>query len=606
MGSRKPLLLGFDSNGRPFHLHEDERLTHAHVIGSSGSGKSKFLEHLMRQDVRNGQGFCLIDPHGTLYDAVLDWCGHHVYERSIIQLNVSQPDKIVGFNPFRRSPRGDISVQVDNRMIATMHAWGVTDTDQTPTLARTLRLIYTVMLEHNLGFPQVHHLIDFNAFEVRSQLIESLSTPLIKQEWLELQQLKAREFREEILSAKNRLFKLLTSATLARFMGLADSSINISQIIEEGGILLVNLAPSDQLSLSNAAVLGALLVNEFFECAMRRKAPPGEDLPPYYLYLDEFQTFVSPVIASMLDQIRKFGIFMVLAHQRFGQIDEDIMDAVLTNCKIKAVFGGLRADSARLMAEELFIGKLNPMKIKAAIYQTKFWPLYSREKVYTRGSAYGTSSMHTSSSGRGSSEAAASFTGAGTNTSCYTDWFGITQPTGFGSESETTGSSAMSGTSETFSESAASGDNSSESESEADIPIFIPVPFQELSSVQFTSIEEQLHQMTAALKEQFPRHCFIKVQNQETQPMLVPRIEQPCTSEENLAWYREYQLKRQRALPATEVDRLLISQEDALLKKVESAASEAAESSEASGTKKKKKKPAPASPGWDRAGEDKD
>ena len=171
--------------------------------------------------------------------------------------------------------------------------------------------------------------------------------------------MKPREWREETLSARNRLFKLLTSPTLDRVMGLAGHSINLSEIIEEGSFLLVNLAPSDYLSHENAAVFGALLVNEFFECAMRRDTKHG-DPQPYYLYLDEFQNFVSPAIAGMLDQIRKFGIFLTLAHQRFGQLDEDITDAVLTNCKIKAVFGGLRAESARMMAEELFIGKLDP------------------------------------------------------------------------------------------------------------------------------------------------------------------------------------------------------------------------------------------------------
>ena len=69
----KPLLLGFDGRGRRLNLADKDRKTHAHIIGSSGSGKSKFLEHLMRQDMQRRQGFCLIDPHGTLYDAVLDW-----------------------------------------------------------------------------------------------------------------------------------------------------------------------------------------------------------------------------------------------------------------------------------------------------------------------------------------------------------------------------------------------------------------------------------------------------------------------------------------------------------------------------------------------------
>src|SRR5882762_9907632 len=114
-----------------------------HVIGSSGSGKSRFLESMIRGDLKNRQGFCLVDPHGELYDSVLAYCARHALDRDVVLLNLSEPGQIVGFNPFRKMPGGDISVQVDRRIAATMHAWGVKNADDTPTLARTLRLVYT-------------------------------------------------------------------------------------------------------------------------------------------------------------------------------------------------------------------------------------------------------------------------------------------------------------------------------------------------------------------------------------------------------------------------------------------------------------------------------
>ena len=228
------LHLGYDAAGKGIRLRPDDRKTHMHVIGSSGSGKSKFLEWMIRGDLRNRQGFCLIDPHGTLYNDVLDYCAHQVLDREIIQLNLSQPDNVIGFNPFQRAEAGDISVQVDRRISATMHAWNIESTDETPTLARTLRLIYTVMLESNLGLPQVQHLIDFNAQEIRGHLVEKLQTPLVQKEWKELQQLRAKEWRDETLSAKNRLFKLLTSPTLARFMGIPGHSLNLGEIMDSG------------------------------------------------------------------------------------------------------------------------------------------------------------------------------------------------------------------------------------------------------------------------------------------------------------------------------------------------------------------------------------
>jgi hypothetical protein len=570
----KGLQLGFDALGKTLQISSDDRKSHMHVIGSSGSGKSKFMEWMMRGEIRNRQGFALLDPHGTLYDAVADYCAHHIPNQEVVLLNLSQPDSIINFNPFRKSPNGDVSVQVDRRISAILHAWDVKNADQTPTLERMLRLIFTVMLEHNLGLPQIQHLIDFNAGEVREQLIEKLQTPLVQHEWRELQLLKAKEWREETLSAKNRLFRFLTSTALTRFLGLPDRGIDLKQIIDEGKILLVKLAPSDDLSEPNSRVFGSLLINEIFETAMRRKKDEkGNDPAPYFVYLDEFASFVSVDLANMLDQIRKFGIFLVLAHQRFGQIDENIQDAVLTNCKIKAVFGGLPTQSARLMAEELFIGDLDAKKIKAAIYQTKFWAKYARDKVYSKSSSHSESSGYsdgsTDSFATGASFGLTSATGTG-EMFAPSAWFdGVTNPTGASAsamEGTSFGNSSMRGESTSHSQSYS--ESHAESEGEADIPIFIPVPFQELSSVQYYTPEEQLIELTAALKEQYGRHAFIKIQNQKTQPMLVPFVKDFYTSEKNRAWYIEREMKKQQALSCAEVDKLLEKQEQALIKTV--------------------------------------
>src|SRR5207244_10293165 len=118
-------------------------------------------------------------------------------------------------------------------------------------------------------------------------------------------------------------------------------------------------------------------------------------------------------------------------------------------------------------------------------------------------------------------------------------------------------SSRLSSNSSSWSESSSDSYTSGESESVADIPIFFPVPFQEMSSVQFYSTEEQLTELTAALKEQFPRHCFIKIHGQKTQPLLVPFITTVSSfrdSRENLDWYEHWQLGRQGALSPGEVD----------------------------------------------------
>jgi hypothetical protein len=548
----KPLLLGHDALGRPVELSSFERETHMHVIGSSGSGKSKFLEQMMRGDLANRQGFCLLDPHGSLYEDVLNFCSHKVLNQEIVLLNLSAPSGIIGFNPFRKAPDGDVSVQVDGQIRAVLRAWGAPNTDQTPTLERTLRLIFTTLVELELPFHAAQHMLNFSSGEIRSQFVEKLSSALIQQEWQELLALRAKDWRSEMLSAKNRLLRLLTSETLARFFNTESGGIDLADIIAKGKVLLVNLAPSDSLSEENGRVFGALLLNEFFQVARRRQSEPGSPLRPYYLYIDEFQTFVTLDVANMLDQVRKYKLFAVLAHQRFGQIDEDLTDAVLTNCRIKAVFGGLPVETARMMAQELFIGELDPLRIKVAIYQTKFWPEYKRDKVYTRSTSSGRSSGRGENSASGHSSA-----------SLHGEFF---QPQAWYAD-ELVGSS-MSATSAM---SSASGSHWNETdfvgdaEGEADVPILLPVPFQELSSVQYFPLEEQLTQLTAALKNQFGRHCFIKLHHEKTQPLRVPLVKAHTTSDEALQWY-ESKLLTAEGAQAVEVVDAAIRQQDQQLR----------------------------------------
>lgn len=580
----RELSIGFNAIGRPLQLYKDERKSHHHVIGASGSGKSKFLEQMMRADLRAGQGFCLIDPHGTLYADVLKYCAYRVLNREIILLDLSQPEQIVGFNFFTKET-GDTSVQVDNLINATLHAWDAKNTDATPTLERVLKLIYTTLIDADLTLPQVSLLLDFSAKEIRNELIDQIENDLIRREWQELSNLtKARDFRDEILSAKNRLFRFLTSKTLMRFLGVEGKTVDLFEAMNEQKIVLVNLARSDNLSGENARVFGSLLVNQFFQAALKRKKDAaGRDPQPYYLYLDEFQNFVSLDLCNMLDEVRKFGLFLILSHQRFGQLNEDIEDAVLTNCRIKTVFGGLRTDDARRMAEELFIGKLDPKKIKVAIYQLKHWYKYTRDKVYSQSKSYSESSGKSHGTGSGSVSGSSNASLSGQTLLPPSDQFFTGAMWHNDSNITALSESKTEAFSRSDSESSFTGESSSESWSETqgvtDVPVFAPVPFQELSSLQYYTPEEQLLELTQALKLQQQRHCFIQLPDKETEPLLVPFVEEFYISQKNLKWYINQQMAKAEALSADEADLKIFQARENLLK-LKNPASEVSESGE--------------------------
>lgn len=376
----KPIIIGQNARGEPVAITPEMRQsTHTHVIGGSGKGKSKFLEWMIRRDIREGHGFCLIDWHGTLYNDVLRYCsqldvGLHKDFRSLILLNPSKPDFVTGFNPFMNQG-ADISTQVSRRIDATIRPWGITDTNMMPTFERLCRLLYTFAVERRETLPNAAQLLQFDKPELREYAVKVISDSYIKQQWQQLAQVKTfRDWRDFVLSTENRLSRFLASKTIKRFMGMTSSNVDLLEAMDQGKIILVNLGSSGFLDRESARVFASLLLNEFFETAMLRatNAPKGQKPKTFTLYLDEFQEYITDDIGSMLDQVRKGGLHMVLAHQHLGHLldNQRLLQSVLTNARIRAVFGGLPYTDACLLANEMFLPDLNTRQIKKAYYHT--------------------------------------------------------------------------------------------------------------------------------------------------------------------------------------------------------------------------------------------
>src|ERR1700720_283441 len=173
----KSIPIGQNASGKLIHITPAMRSsTHMHVIGGSGTGKSKFLEWLIRKDIREGHGLCVVDWHGTLYRDVLNYCaqldvGCHNDFRKLVLLNPSQPDFITGFNPFMNQGV-DVATQVANRIAATIRPWGITDTNEMPTFERVLRLLFTFAVQQGETLPNTALLLDEEREELRDYAIE--------------------------------------------------------------------------------------------------------------------------------------------------------------------------------------------------------------------------------------------------------------------------------------------------------------------------------------------------------------------------------------------------------------------------------------------------
>jgi hypothetical protein len=345
--------IGTTEAGERIWLTGRDLEAHVHGVGVSRLGKSKLIEWLARELVKHGQGFCLIDPHGELYAALLRWLAHVRPEREIILLNPSYAGRVVGFNPFCIDASADeaqLWTKVDRMVGATLRAWGQTDTNSAPRLDRWLRTLYYTILEQGLSIDAARFFLSYEHRAVREGIVRRIRSPQIRDEWANLLGAATKQgFVGRLESAGNRLQRFITHPTVRRTMGLKENTIDLQTIMDERTVLLVNLQPSDTLSRDAANVIGTLLLNEVWEVARRRRGSAEGRPCPFYLVIDEFQNFATLDVPEMLDEGAKNGLHLMLFHQRLSQLTSDLQGAV-RNAHSRFIFGGLaRGEVATLL-----------------------------------------------------------------------------------------------------------------------------------------------------------------------------------------------------------------------------------------------------------------
>ena len=254
------MIIGQDANGRPIRLtREMRRQTHAHIVGGTRTGKSKLLEWMVRQDIREGQGCCVIDWHGSLYNDLLNYCalldvGLFNDFRKLILLNPSRPDYITGFNPFANSGE-DISTTVSKHIDATIKPWGASSTDETPLLAKNIRVLYHFMVEAKETLPNAAMLLEFRQRELRRYAQSLVTDTWAKAQWQSFEDIKkAQDWDMRVMSTDNRLARFVGSTGIRRHVGLTENNINVLEAMDQGHVILLNLGDSDFLDREAARV----------------------------------------------------------------------------------------------------------------------------------------------------------------------------------------------------------------------------------------------------------------------------------------------------------------------------------------------------------------
>src|SRR4051812_20400429 len=209
---------------------------HLYVCGGTGTGKSKFLENLIRQDIvawrKSKCGLLVLDPHGSLYDSLVEWLAWHKIERPVIPIDLRQDDWIVSYNLLRQRKDLDPAVLVDNVTDAMAYVWGAGGTDQTPLFARWVGNIIRTLYEQKLTLIESELLIDRISKQMRYILSEDLKDKSAKQDWWFANTLSPRDFESQIGSTVNRLQRFIRNRTMRTMFGLGGPSLDLRRALD--------------------------------------------------------------------------------------------------------------------------------------------------------------------------------------------------------------------------------------------------------------------------------------------------------------------------------------------------------------------------------------
>lgn len=345
-----PLSLLARTNAREsnqaFGIKQADRLFHAYLIGKTGTGKSTLLETLALQDIRTGRGCAVIDPHGDLVDRLFA-AAPDSRKHEVIYLDAPSDSQPFGYTPLRRVRYDKIPLAASGLMEAWKKlwddAWGV-------RMEHVLRnALYALLETEGSTLPDILRLLTDDAF--RKKVVFGLRNAQVKAFWLsEFPKYNPRYRQETIAPIQNKVGAFLADPKLYRILVEPKIDLRFRSIMDEGKVLLVNLSKG-RLGEDSATLLGSLLVTTLSLAAFSRAETPLSSRKPFFVYIDEFQSFTTLSIANMISELRKYGVGLVLANQHLHQLEPEIRSSVLGNAGTLITFR-VGPEDAHLLSKE--------------------------------------------------------------------------------------------------------------------------------------------------------------------------------------------------------------------------------------------------------------
>ncbi|MCM2339210.1 MAG: type IV secretion system DNA-binding domain-containing protein [Burkholderiales bacterium] len=333
-----------------FGIKRKDRRQHVYILGKSGTGKSVLMFNMIVQNIENGSGVCVVDPHGELVESVLGAIPPHRM-KDVVYFNPSDPDYHIGFNVLELvDPKYKHLVASGLMGIFTKiwaNAWSAR---MEYILNNAILALLDTPGTTMLGIPRM--LVDK---DYRQKIISNLKDPVIKSFWVHEYEAWQDKFRNEAIAPiQNKVGQFLSTSIIRNVVGQSKSTINVFDIMNEGKIFLVNVSKG-RIGEDNSSLLGGMLITKIQLAAMERVRIPEDERKDFYLYVDEFQNFVTDSFASILSEARKYRLNLTVAHQYTAQLVSDknssVRDSIFGNVGTMIIFR-VGADDAEFLEKE--------------------------------------------------------------------------------------------------------------------------------------------------------------------------------------------------------------------------------------------------------------
>ncbi len=322
----------------PFGIKTDDRRRHMYVIGKTGMGKTTMMENMVIQDILAGRGVCFVDPHGDSVVKILDFIPNSRIN-DVVYFNPADLDFPIAFNILEAVDMKYKHLVASGLMGVFTKIWAnLWSARMEYILNNTILALLESPGNTMLGISRIY--IDK---KYRKKIIDNIKDPMVRAFWVdEFANYNEKYRTEAIAPIQNKVGQFLSSSIIRNIVGQPKSTLDLREIMDNKKILLMDLSKG-KVGEDSAALLGAMLITKLQLAALSRVDILESQREDFYLYVDEFQNFVTDSFATILSEARKYRLNLTIGHQYIGQLMPDknnvkVRDAVFGNVGTMVVF----------------------------------------------------------------------------------------------------------------------------------------------------------------------------------------------------------------------------------------------------------------------------